>query len=188
VRAIRDYADSALSLVDSVGQVLAVQQGRLRVDLSKFDCAEMVDRAIRMMQTSANARGHQLVFSKPPQPLLVYADLEISLMILIDLLDNAIRYTPNGGVIRVTIDVLGSHLLLNVADSGIGLSEADFASVGKPFWRAIYHPLVHDNPGSGLRLYLAQRLLSLQNGELIFSGEPGVGSTFSFTLPAVQEV
>jgi hypothetical protein len=188
LRSIRDQADSALSLVDSVGQILAVQQGRLRVDLSVVDTTDLVQRAIGMMQPSARARENQLLFNKPEKPLIAYADFEIALMIMIDLLDNAIRYAPVGGVTRVTIDKLGSHLLINVADSGIGLTEADFTNVGKPFWRATYQQIVRDNPGSGLRLYLAQRLLALQNGELIFSGEQGMGSTFSFTLPAVGEV
>lgn len=188
LRSIRDQADSALSLVDSVGQVLAVHQGRLRVDLATIDIATLVQRAIGMMQPGARARDNQIMFTAPESPLLAYADFEITLMILIDLLDNAIRYSPVGSVTRITIDRLGSHLLINIADSGIGLTETDFANVGRPFWRATYQPIVRDNPGSGLRLYLAQRLLALQNGELIFSGEPGVGSTFSFTLPAVGEV
>jgi signal transduction histidine kinase len=188
LRSIRDQADSALSLVDTVGQVLAVHQGRLRVDLASIDIANLVQRAVGMMQPGARGRENQIMFTKPEKPLLAYADFEIALMILIDLLDNAIRYSPVGSVTRISIDELGSHLLVNVADSGVGLTETDFANVGRPFWRATNQPIVRDNPGSGLRLYLAQRLLALQNGELIFSGEPGVGSTFSFTLPAVGEI
>lgn len=188
VRSIRDQADSALSLVDTVGQVLAVHQGRLRVDLTNIDIAALVQRAVGMMQPGARARENQIIFTKPEQQLNAYADFEIALMILIDLLDNAIRYSPVGSVTRISIDELGSHLLINIADSGVGLTETDYANVGRPFWRATYQPIVRDNPGSGLRLYLAQRLLALQNGELIFSGEPGVGSTFSFTLPAVGDI
>jgi len=77
---------------------------------------------------------------------------------------------------------LGTHVLFSVADTGIGLSEDDLEHVGKPFWRGEHQRLVRQHAGTGLRLFLAQRILALQQGELIFSGESDFGSTFSFTL------
>ena len=69
-------------------------------------------------------------------------------------------------------------------DDGIGLRPEDMEKVGKPFWRADHHPLVHYNTsGTGLSLFLAKQILALQHGELICYGEPDLGSTFSFTLP-----
>lgn len=185
-RSIRDHADSALGLLTGVEQVTMVQHGKFRVMLATFPCADLVKRARDMMQASARTRQHRITFYPPDRALYAYADFEASLAILIDLLDNAIRYTPVGGATRITIDDLGEHVLVNVADNGMGLLESDFQNVGKPFWRATHQPLVRENPGSGLRLYLAQRILMMQGGELIFSGEAGMGSTFSFTLPQVS--
>jgi signal transduction histidine kinase len=181
-RSIRDHADSALSLLDAVEQVTAVQEGRFSLQMRAFLCADLVKRARDMMQPAARARAHRITLVPPEHVLAAYADYEHSLGVLIDLLDNAIRYSPLGSITRITLDDLGSHVVVNVIDSGIGLSEEDYANVGKPFWRALHQPLVRSNPGSGLRLYLAQRILALQGGELIFSGEPDAGSTFSFTL------
>jgi signal transduction histidine kinase len=184
VRLIRDHVDSAVSLLDSAELVMALQQSRFRVELSTFLCTDLIRRARDMMQAGARAREQRIAIYPPDRPLYAHADFDASVAILIDLLDNAIRYTHKGGAIRLTIDDLGTHVVINVADNGIGLTEEDTANVGKPFWRAAHQPLVRDNPGSGLRLYLAERILALQGGELIFSGEPNVGSTFSFTLPA----
>lgn len=184
VRLIRDHVDSAVSLLDSAELVMALQQNRFRVEISTFACTDLLRRARDMMQAGARAREQRIAIYPPDRPLYAHADFDASVAILIDLLDNAIRYTHKGGAIRLTIDDLGTHVVINVADNGIGLTENDTANVGKPFWRAAHQPLVRDNPGSGLRLYLAERILALQGGELIFSGESNVGSTFSFTLPA----
>ena len=64
-----------------------------------------------------------------------------------------------------------------------GLKPEDLEHIGKPFWRGSHHKLVRAHAGTGLRLYLAKQILALQDGELIFTGETGTGSTFSFTLP-----
>ena len=60
--------------------------------------------------------------------------------------------------------------------------------IGQPFWRALHQPLVRQHPGTGLRLYLAQQIFELHGSELLFSGEPSMGSTFSFTLPLGLEI
>jgi signal transduction histidine kinase len=183
MRVVRSYADSALSLLTAVEQVALIQAGKFRVQLTTFSCIDLIKRAREMMQPSARAKDHRITVYPPDIPPVVDADFEASLAILIDLLDNAIRYTPSGGAIRITVDNLGTHALINVADTGIGLQVGDFEHVGSPFWRATHQPLVQENPGSGLRLYIARQILALQKGELIFSGEPDGGSTFSFTLP-----
>jgi signal transduction histidine kinase len=94
-----------------------------------------------------------------------------------------VRYTSEGGHIRLSVDSLGPYVLFNVADNGIGLRQEDMDNIGQPFWRGDFHPLVRQHvTGTGLSLFLARQILALQGGELIFSGEQAVGSTFSFTL------
>jgi two-component system sensor histidine kinase/response regulator len=82
----------------------------------------------------------------------------------------------------MSVDNLGTHVLFSVADNGIGLTPEDIEKIGRPFWRGNHQRLVRAHAGTGLHLYLAKQILALQDGELIYSGEPGVGSTFSFTL------
>jgi len=97
-----------------------------------------------------------------------------------------VRYTPEGGASRIAVDNLGGYVLFTVADNGIGLNEQEMAYLGQPFWRGLHQPLVRAHRGTGLRLYLARRVLAMQDGELFFSGESGRGSTFSFTVPTEQ--
>ncbi|MCC6616936.1 MAG: HAMP domain-containing histidine kinase [Anaerolineae bacterium] len=183
MRSIREHVDGALSLIDAMQRIEALQTGRYAIQLNTFDSAELIRRARDLMKAAARAHGHHINFEAPENPIRARADFDQSLAILVDLIDNAIRYTPEADSIGITLDNLGSHVLISVVDTGIGLSQADLTHVGTPFWRALHQPVVQENPGSGLRLHLAQQILHLQDGELIFSGELNKGSTFSFTLP-----
>lgn len=180
--AIHENAQRAFRLLDAVQQLIAMQRGEMQVDWSHFVATDLLEEAYARVLNRASARGHELALAVPESVPMVHGDFYQSLLVLTDLLDNAIRYTPPGGTIRLSVDGLGTHVLFSVADNGIGLRSEDMDTVGRPFWRGEHHPLVRQHPGTGLSLFLARRLLALQGGELIFSGEAGVGSTFSFML------
>lgn len=179
---IQESTQRAFRLMDSIQQLIAMQRDEVQVDWSDFVATDLLEEAYSRVINRASARGHELNLSLPESVPMVHGDFYQSLVVLTDLLDNAVRYTPSGGSIRLSVDALGSYVLFSVADNGIGLRTEDMDSVGKPFWRGDHHPLVRQHPGTGLSLFLARRMLALQGGELIFSGEWGVGSTFSFML------
>jgi signal transduction histidine kinase len=181
-------AENALALLDSFELIQQLRHHSLNLQIQDFRAEELLTAAQQVVQARANAHEHQIMLQSDDTLPLVRADFERSLIILIDLLDNAIRYMPNDGSIRISADTLGTHVLITVADNGIGLTPEDCDQVGKPFWRAMRQPLVRHHPGSGLRLFLAKRILEVQGGELFFSGEPNLGSSFSFTLPAVENI
>lgn len=181
-------AENALALLDSFELIQQLRHRTLNIQLQDFRAEELLAAAQQVVQARANAHEHHIMVQTDDTLPMVRADFERSLIILIDLLDNAIRYMPNDGSIRLSADTLGTHVLITVADNGIGLTPEDCEQVGKPFWRAMRQPLVRHHPGSGLRLFLAKRILELQGGELFFSGEPNLGSSFSFTLPAVENI
>ncbi|MFQ3566108.1 MAG: sensor histidine kinase [Aggregatilineales bacterium] len=180
-------AEQSLSLLESVELLQMLATGKLKLELADFQPGDLVRGAILFMHDRARARDHTITYQIDPDLPLVRADLGRCLVILTDLIDNAIRYSPRGSSSRLTADPLGAQVLFTLADNGIGLSEEDLPYVGTPFWRALHQPLVREQPGNGLKLYLARQMLALQGGELIFSGEPNVGSSFSFTLNAVTK-
>lgn len=177
-------AEAALGLVDSLDQLLRLRLDQVEIHLEPFDGSEAINRAWQRVAERSDARGHAVMMRfDDPLPHVV-GDPALVGTILADLFINAIQYTQYGGMIRIAADSLGTHVLFSVEDNGIGIGPED--RVGEPFWRGIYHPLVRQHPGTGLRLHLARQLLQLMGGELFFSGESGAGSTFSFTLPAVM--
>lgn len=178
-------AEQSLSLLESIELLQLLGAGKLKLELADFQPGDLVRGALLFMHDRARERDHTITYQIDPDLPLVRADLGRCLVILTDLIDNAIRYSPRGSSSRLTADPLGRQVLFTLADNGIGLSEEDLPYIGTPFWRALHHPLVREQHGNGLKLYLARQILALQGGELIFSGEPNVGSSFSFTLNAV---
>jgi signal transduction histidine kinase len=182
LRLINEHATSRLGLIDSLETVGRLRQGEIPFEPTVFSGLDLLASVWQRHFAAAEPREHQInIRADNPLPP-VKGDFKQIFAVLGDLLDNAIRYTPFGGIIRITAETLGTHVLFTVADNGIGLSEDDTAQIGKPFWRAARQPLVRQHPGSGLRLYLARQLLALHESDLILSGELGVGSTFSFIL------
>jgi len=180
---VRPYLETALKMMDSVEQIHAIRRGLFSLKPFSFQPKDLIKQARKELLPRAAALDHQILVLADDDLPQMHGDGERAYTILCDLLDNAIRYTPMSGTIRLSADSLGEQILFTVSDSGIGLTEDDLQQIATPFWRAVQQPVVAKQPGAGLRLYIARRMLALMGGELFMSGEPGVGSSFSFTLP-----
>ena len=98
---------------------------------------------------------------------------------LFNILDNAVKYTPAGGQIRVSVEGWEMYVKINIADTGIGISEQHQGTIFKRFYR---EDAVHDVDGIGIGLYLAREIVTLQGGYIRVASEVGQGSTFSVFL------
>jgi hypothetical protein len=180
---VRPFTETAVRIVDSYENLHDMRRGLFALKPFSVQPKDLLRQARKELLPRAAAAEHQVLILADDDLPQMYVDGERAYTILCDLLDNAIRYTPVSGTIRLTADSLGDHILFTVTDSGIGLNEDDIAQIGSPFWRALHQPLVARQPGAGLRLFIARRMLAVMGGELFISGDPGVGSSFSFTLP-----
>lgn len=99
---------------------------------------------------------------------------------LFNLLDNAVKYTPSGGSIKVTVQALEMYVKINVSDTGQGIPESSHATIFTRFYR---EESVHDIDGIGIGLYLAREIISMQGGYIKVASKIGSGSTFSVLLP-----
>jgi signal transduction histidine kinase len=98
---------------------------------------------------------------------------------LFNVLDNAVKYTPAGGQIRVSVEGWEMYVKIDIADTGIGISEQHQGTIFKRFYR---EDAVHDVDGIGIGLYLAREIVTLQGGYIRVASEVGKGSTFSVFL------
>ena len=99
--------------------------------------------------------------------------------VFINLVSNAVKYTPEGGQIRVSVESWEMYVKIDIADTGIGISEQHQGAIFKRFYR---EDIVHDVDGIGIGLYLAREIVTLQGGYIRVTSEVGRGSTFSVFL------
>ncbi len=115
-----------------------------------------------------------------PEDLRLCHDSKWTAEALFNLLDNAVKYTPAGGAISVTVEQWEMYVKVDVSDTGKGVSETNQAAIFRRFYR---EQEVHDAPGVGIGLYLAREIVTRQGGYISVKSEVGKGSTFSVFLP-----
>lgn len=115
-----------------------------------------------------------------PENLTVDHDSKWTAEALFNLLDNAVKYTPAGGKITVTVEKWEMYVEIKVADTGKGISESNQAAIFRRFYR---EEEVHEQPGVGIGLYLAREIVTKQGGYIKVVSELGNGSAFSIMLP-----
>ena len=120
------------------------------------------------------------VLADCPEQLSALHDRKWTAEALFNILDNAVKYTPAGGSIRVSAQGLELYVRIDIADTGIGICEAHQGAIFKRFYR---EASVHDTEGVGVGLYLARKIVTMQGGYIRVSSEPEKGSVFSVFLP-----
>ena len=125
-------------------------------------------------------RKHIQVEVNCPETLVVSHDRKWTAEALFNILDNAVKYTPEYGSIRVCVESWEMHLKVSITDTGKGIPENQQGAIFRRFYR---EENVHDIEGIGIGLYLAREIISLQNGYIQVTSQVGTGSTFSVFLP-----
>ncbi len=136
--------------------------------------------------SAAAEKRVSLEFNLPPKLPVIDADRDKLALALHNLVNNAIKYTPEGGRVIVNVDVDGGQLRVDVIDNGMGIPESDIERIFQKFYRAKDSRLA-DITGSGLGLALAQEVVRLHGGEIEVQSQIDKGSTFSMTLPVLAK-
>ncbi|MFW5950833.1 MAG: ATP-binding protein [Gemmatimonadota bacterium] len=167
-------------LVDEILTFASMEAGRERVSRSRTDIRALVSDAVGIMEPIAEATGLALEVSLPESPLVAQTDGSKVRQIVINLVSNALKYTPEG-VVRVELGGGDDHFVCTVADTGPGIAPEHLERVFEPFWQVDQSS--SRVTGTGLGLAVARRLARLMGGDLTLESELGRGSLFTLTLP-----
>ena len=167
------------SLVDDLRTLALAESGALQLQRELTDLGVLIGETLASFQTQADAAGVTLALALEEGLPLVEVDPTRLRQVLINLIANALRYTPRGGEIKVSggVNQTAQQVILEVHDTGVGITPAALPRLFDRFYKS------PDSPGSGLGLAIAKNLIEAHGGEISIQSEPGPGTTFRLVLP-----
>jgi two-component system phosphate regulon sensor histidine kinase PhoR len=172
VRALSQLSQEMLDLAQ-------IESGQVVLRLTPTAVADMVEQAVAQLAPQAAAKGQRLSV-KAPAGLMALADVEQATRVIVNLLHNAVKFTPVGGSIRLEAEPAGEDVLLRVSDSGPGVPPAERSRIFERFYKA---DRARANGGTGLGLAIARHIVEGHGGRIWVEGAAGGGAQFCFTLP-----
>ena len=179
---IHTSGEHLLSLINDILDLAKVEAGRMELNIGRFDLPSVIGNALTLVRE--RAVRHRVALSSEIDPHLaeMTADERKVKQILLNLLTNAVKFTPEGGSVKVMARLLGETIEVAVSDTGVGIAPADQALVFDEF-RQVGTDYMRKSEGTGLGLALTRKFVELHGGAMRLESEPGKGSTFSFTIP-----
>jgi cell cycle sensor histidine kinase DivJ len=173
-----------LALINDVLDVSKIEAQRFTLQRETFDVREALNDALRLVRLQADEAGVKLRAILPREALFVDADRRALKQIVINLLSNALKFTPSGGVVILTARTAGQTLEIVVADTGVGIAPEDLERLGRPFEQA--GEAGDRARGSGLGLSLVAAFAKLHGGGLSLESRVGEGTAATVRLPVIS--
>ena len=172
-------ADRMQRIIDDLLDIVRFRAGSIRLQLRRFDGRTLAHEAAAAVLTLMTARGQRLNLGLPVTPVWVYGDRRRLEQALVNLLSNAQKFSPDGGVIELTLQVRGERVAWSVTDRGPGISPQDQERLFERFFTA-----GGQTPGTGLGLPLALATAQAHGGTIEVDSTVGRGSTFTLSVPS----
>jgi signal transduction histidine kinase len=182
---LQDIRESGRHLLDLLNDILdlsKVEAGKMRLELARTSLREALEHGIAMVSERAGREGLSLQLSVEEGVDVIVADPLRLKQVILNLLTNAVKFTPSGGRVEARAARVADEIHISVQDSGIGIAEADQARIFEAFQQG-GRAASASAEGTGLGLTLSKRIVELHGGRLWVTSRVGHGSTFTFTIP-----
>ncbi|MFA5087976.1 MAG: ATP-binding protein [Candidatus Omnitrophota bacterium] len=178
------YADSdrLAKLIEDILDLSKIESGRLKIDLRPIPLGPVLKRVVSGLSGPAKAKSITVSVDIPSGIPPILADETRISQVLFNLIDNALKYTNDGGQITISARAGDRSVQVDVADTGIGIPEQDWARIFERFYR-VDKARSRELGGTGLGLAIVKHIIQAHNGEVFLRSVEGQGSTFSFTVP-----
>jgi signal transduction histidine kinase len=180
---VRRNVSRMVRLIGDLQDAAALEAGRITMERREEEVPSLVKEAVDTLAPHASAK-HQTLVAEDVESINVLVDRQRMLQVLANLLENAVKFTKDGGSIRVRAKRAGHAVHFSVKDSGVGIEPAQLGHVFERYW--------HERPaaggGTGLGLFITKGIVEAHGGKVWVESRLGEGSTFHFTLPPIEEL
>ena len=181
VQMILSAAQRMNRLIQDLLDVAKLEAGRLVLERTDNDAVSIANEAVELSAARAATKSLRLRVESSPDLPAISVDRDRILRVFTNIIDNAIRFTPDGGRIVISVATRGGDVCFSVADTGPGIAPADAVHLFEPFWQ-----LHGSSEGAGLGLTIARGIVEAHGGEISVDSTPGRGATFCFTVPSAS--
>jgi len=174
--------EQLIKLVNNLLNVSRIEAGKMEMSLENISITNLIKETIKEIEPEAKKKGLYIVYKEKTKIPYIQIDPDKIKQVLLNILDNAIKYTERGGI-NITSEIQNSHVLIKITDTGVGMTREEIQNIfssfkrgeaGEKFWTG----------GSGLGLYVAKKFVEMHKGKIWAESEgPGKGSTFHIELP-----
>ena len=181
---VKDNVDRLARLINSALDFSRLQSGKVPFAFGKTDLKKLLTHIHDFMKLAADKKSLRLKLDLPKKPVIVQCDEDKLKQILINVVDNAIKFTHDGGRIRLHLGETSSHQpLIEVEDTGMGIPKKEQSKIFRTFAQ-VYRKGMCKIPGSGLGLAISKQIIEKHKGKIAVASRPNKGSKFSIILPA----
>lgn len=179
---LRRNSDRLLKLINNIIDTSKIESGSYKLNIEKNDIVYLVEEVVLSMKDFVEANGIELIIDPEVEEKIIECDSSEIEKCIVNLVGNAVKFTPTGGKIEVKIVDLDTKVKISVKDSGIGIEKKYHKAIFDRFGQA-YNEVSEEHGGSGLGLTVTKQLVTLHNGEIFVRSEVGKGSEFIIVLP-----
>ncbi|MFT3840368.1 MAG: ATP-binding protein [Myxococcaceae bacterium] len=194
VRTIMDKGETLLKLISSILDISQIEAGKVRLTFEPIDVMEVITSSVTSVKPQASKKGVQLETHVPDKPQTVVADRDRLRQVVVNLLANAVKFTPKGGVVKLTVtevahqsELGGEGYRIMVEDSGVGIPKDQFDKIFQSFYQ-VDSSSTREFGGAGLGLAIVKSFVEGHGGTVRVTSEMNKGSRFTAVLPAAPAV
>ncbi len=179
-------ADRMTRIVQDLLTLSKIDYGKMEMNVSRFSFSKAVRSVYEAVALNAESHGHTLTFSCEENMPDVDGDRERIEQVIMNIVSNAIKYTPDGGRIAITAATSGRNVFVRISDNGIGIPEKDLPRLFERFYR-VDKARSRESGGTGLGLSIAKEILNQHKGDIRIESVYGEGTDVTITLPAARD-
>lgn len=185
-RICQHNSERLLFLVNDLLDLQKIEQGKLEITPVPVDASPLLRSCVQNLQSYAQEFGSKIVLNDQAPHAVVNLDPDRLQQVLTNLLSNAVKFSPNNSVVMLWTRTETHQLVIGVQDQGPGIPDALHSRIFEPFTR-LDQPEGRAQPGSGLGLSISKKLVQYMGGQISFSSQEGIGTTFELRFPLLVE-